>query len=137
MNSKVTPEGLGAAVNDILEAYTETLTEDCNKSAADLAKYGAEELKQKAASAGIGGRKYKNSFRWQLLKESPFGNIYVIRSTQYRIAHLLEHGHIIVSHGKYTGKRTRARHHWTEVEQDVESKLLNAVAEAIKKQNRG
>ena len=116
---------------------TEALTEDCNKSAADLAKYGSEELKDKAAAAGIKGKKYRNSFRWQLLEESPFGNIYVIRSTQYRIAHLLEHGHIIVSHGKYTGERTKERHHWTDVEQDVEGKLLTAVTEAIKKQNRG
>lgn len=137
MNIKVAPDRLGAAIGDILEDYTESLTADCNKEAADLAKYGSEELKHFAANAGIGGRKYRNSFRWQLLEESPFGNVYVIRSTQYRIAHLLEHGHIIVSHGKYTGERTKERHHWTEVEKDVEGKLLTAVTEAIKKQNRG
>ena len=63
MNSKVTPEGLGSAINEILETYTEALTEDCNKSAADLAKYGSEELKDKAAAAGIKGKKYRNSLR--------------------------------------------------------------------------
>lgn len=137
MAKKVTPEQLGDAIAEILEGYGEDLTADCNRAAAEVAKYGSQELKDKAAEAGIGGRKYKNSFRWQLLEETPFGNIYVIKSTQYRIAHLLEHGHLIVSHGKYTGRRTRAFRHWSDVEQDTERKLVAAVTDAINKQNRG
>lgn len=137
MAKKVTPEQLGDAIAEILEGYGEDLTADCNRAAAEVAKYGSQELRDKAAEAGIGGRKYKNSFRWQLLEETPFGNIYVIKSTQYRIAHLLEHGHIIASHGKYTGERTKPRRHWSEVEQDTERKLVAAVTDAINKQNRG
>jgi len=131
----IKPEELSSALGDILEDYAADITEACDRSAETIAKYGAGELKTSAQNAGIKGRKYINSFRADLLKESPLGNVYVIRSTQYRIAHLLEHGHLVVSHGKITGKRTRSFRHWSKVEEDVSRKLEEAVKDVIKRQN--
>ena len=135
--AKIQPEELGAALTEILEDYTEDLTVRCNKASETTARAGAEDLKSKAQSSGIGGRKYNRSFASKLLNESPLGNTYVIYSRQYRIAHLLEHGHLIVAHGKYTGKRTRAFHHWSKVEADVSTKLEDSVKRAVQELNRG
>lgn len=130
-----TPDELGSVLDGIIAEYAEDIAEACDRSAESIAKYGAGELKTAAQNAGIKGRKYINSFRAELLEENPLGNVYVIRSTQYRIAHLLEHGHLIVSHGKITGKRTRSFRHWSKVEEDVSNKLEEAVKAAIKRQN--
>lgn len=134
---KVTPDQLDNAIAEILEEYAGDLTENLNRVSKEIADYGRQELAEKARASGLKGRKYFNSFRVDLLSRSEFGNIYVIKSTQYRIAHLLEHGHVVVSHGKYTGKRTRAFHHWSYVEQDTSKKLEQAVKDQIEKANRG
>lgn len=137
MAKKITPDQLDSAIAEILNEYAGNLTEGLNKVSKEVADCGKQELKDKAKASGINGKKYFNSFRAELLSESPHGNIYVIKSTQYRIAHLLEHGHIVVSHGRYTGKRARAFHHWTTVEQDTSKKLEDAVKAQIEKANRG
>lgn len=136
-SKKISPDQLDSAIAEILEEYAGDLTEGLNQASKQIADYGRQELKDKAQASGIKGKKYFNSFRAELLSESPFGNTYVIKSTKYRIAHLLEHGHIVVSHGKYTGKRTRAFHHWTQVEEDTSKKLEAVAKQQIEKANRG
>lgn len=119
MAKKVTPDKLGDVLNEIFADYQGDIIETVNEATKKVAEAGASELKQRAKFSGIKGRKYVNSFRADLLEQSRLGNVYVIRSTEYRLAHLLEHGHAIVVHDKRTGKRTKAYHHWSEVEQDV------------------
>lgn len=119
MAKKVTPDQLGDVLNEIFAEYQGDIIETVNEATKKVAEAGANELKQRAKFSGIKGSKYVNSFRADLLESSRLGNTYVIRSTEYRLAHLLEHGHAIVVHGKRTGKRTKAYHHWSEVEQDV------------------
>lgn len=130
-------EELEQALTEILTDYTQTVTDKCNEATEQLAKYGKEELRHRAEVAGIGGRKYKRSFRWQVLEKSPFGNVYLISSTNYRLTHLLEHGHRIYSHGKYTGKSTRAFRHWSDVEEELDQKMTEAAVKAVNEANRG
>lgn len=128
-------EGLEQAVNEILEDYTLTLTESANKATQLVAEFGVEELRRRAEASGLSGRRYKRSFRWKVLEKSPFGDVYVLSSTSYRIAHLLEHGHRIYSHGKYTGRSTRAFRHWSETENVLNEKMAEAAVKAVNDAN--
>lgn len=131
MAKRISPNELSDTIKNILDEYGNDIIAGANEATKKVAEYGARELKERAIFAGIKGHKYTNSFRSELLQGSRLGNTYVIRSTEYRLAHLLEHGHAIVVHGKRTGKRTRAFHHWTHVEDDVNKKLEQEIKDRI------
>ena len=126
-------DNLAPAIRGFIEDYSYEVQKLANQAVKDVAKNGAERLKTEAKNAGIGGRKYVKSFKAEMTKSTIFGEAWTIKSTQYRVAHLLEHGHIVKSHGKYTGKRTEARHHWTTVEQECTDALTDKILSIIDK----
>lgn len=137
MNIKVTVDGLADVVNDIIEDYSVDLLTATNKAVKEMAKWGAQSLKMRARSAGIGGSRYVNSFISTRASSGRLGDVYTIssRDPHYRVAHLLEDGHAIYVHGKGTGKRTRPRVHWEDLQDDIDALLTDKVIAAIERLN--
>lgn len=136
MAKRITPDELNDAINEILEDYSAGLVDKCNRITESVAQYGASDLRERAKASGIKGRKYVNSFRAEMTEKSPYGNVWTIRSTQYRLTHLLEHGHRVISHGKVTGKRTHEYHHWSKTEDTVIKRFEEEIRHQIEQESR-
>lgn len=125
---KVTPENLEAAVAKILEDYADQVAVDVKEAVEQTGKATAQ-LAQAYASR-IGRGKYAKSIKAKTTQTSSFGTTVTIFSTQYRIAHLLEHGHVVKSHGRVVGT-ARAFPHFAPAEQKGEELLMQKVRKAI------
>lgn len=125
---KVTPENLEAAVAKILEDYADKVAVDVKEAVEQTGKATAQ-LAQAYASR-IGRGKYAKSIKAKTTQTTTFGTTVTIFSTQYRIAHLLEHGHVVKSHGRVVGT-ARAFPHFAPAEQKGEELLMQKVRKAI------
>ena len=127
---KISPDQLGDAINDILTEYAETVVTDTKSAVEATGKMAAETAQAYASRIGKG--KYAKSIKSKVTESSRVGATVTIYSTQYRIAHLLEHGHAKVTRtGKVLGT-TRAFPHFTPAEAMAESTLEKKVIQAIK-----
>ena len=125
---KVTPDNLEAAVAKILEDYADQVAVDVKEAVEQTGKATAQ-LAQAYASR-IGRGKYAKSIKAKTTQTTTFGTTVTIFSTQYRIAHLLEHGHVVKSHGRVVGT-ARAFPHFAPAEQKGEELLMQKVRKAI------
>lgn len=98
----------GTAANDAVVATLE-----------EAGKQGVKEVKQRTAAAGIGGRRYKNGFKYE---RNGYKAI-IYQNEQPTLTHLLEDSHAIVIHGHATGKKTKARKHWEPAEDALNQKI--------------
>ena len=126
---KVTPENLGQAINDILTEYANTVTKDVKSAVVETGKMAAETAQAYASRIGRG--KYATSIKSKTMISNSFETSVTVYSTQYRIAHLLEHGHVIKAAGKVVGM-TRAFPHFQPAEAMAEATLPKKVEQAIK-----
>lgn len=126
---KVTPENLGQAINDILTEYANTVTKDVKSAVVETGKMAAETAQAYASRIGRG--KYATSIKSKTTISNSFETSVTVYSTQYRIAHLLEHGHVIKAAGKVLGM-TRAFPHFQPAEAMAEATLPKKVEQAIK-----
>lgn len=125
---KVTPENLEKTIAKILDDYAEQVTVDMKEAVEEAGKATAKIAQAYAHQIGRG--KYAKSIKSKTTETSSFGTTITIFSTQYRIAHLLEHGHVVKSHGKVVGV-ARAFPHFGPAEQQGEQILLQKVRKAI------
>lgn len=127
---KISPDQLGAAIDEILNDYADTVVHDMKEAVEATGKMAAETAQ--AYASGIGKGKYAKSIKAKTTASNTFGTTVTIYSTQYRIAHLLEHGHAKVTRtGKVLGT-TRAFPHFTPAEAMAESTLQRKIEQAIK-----
>lgn len=125
---KVTPENLEAAVAKILEDYRDQVAVDM-KEAVEQAGKATAQIAQAYASR-IGSGKYAKSIKSKTTETSSFGTTVTIFSTQYRIAHLLEHGHVVKAHGKIVGT-ARAFPHFAPAEAKAEELLVSKIKKGV------
>ena len=126
---KVDPAHLGDAINDILNEYAETVVHDMKEAVEATGKMAAETAQAYASRIGRG--KYAKSIKAKTTASNSFGTSVTIYSTQYRIAHLLEHGHVVKVNGKVVGN-TRAFPHFAMAEAMAEETLPKKIEQAIK-----
>lgn len=125
-NQTVKIDGLADALNDAISQYSDDLIRDIPDVVKEAAQETVKELKSKAGSL-FKGTKYNKSFKTKK-QTGPNGiTTYTVYSTEYRIAHLLEHGHVVRNQ---TGKEygiSPAHPHWQPAEevgiQTLEEKL--------------
>lgn len=129
-NRKIKPEQLGEAINEILTEYAEEVTEN-SKEAVEATAKSTVQIAQAYAS-GIGRGRYAKSITSTKTETSIYGTTVTIHSKQYRIAHLLEHGHPIVKNGKTVGS-ANAFPHFRLAEAKAETMLEQKVKQAIQK----
>lgn len=117
---------LAKAINKELKLYASEVEKDVQKSADVATKQAIQELKAKSPKRPGRGN-YARS--WTKKKE---GNGYVIyNKDHYRLTHLLEYGHVVISFGEkrgHTGKNVHIR----PVEQKTIQKFEKMIEDAIK-----
>ena len=127
------------AFNDILNEYKTEVAEASYQAVVAEGKDLVKDLRSRVDQAGIKGTgAYKKSFAIKSEKKL-LGNTLVIggtvvvyaKSPYYRLTHLLEHGHKIVSKsGKVTGT-TKAYAHWAPAEKKAVESLEKRINEII------
>ena len=127
---KIKPGQLGEAIDEILKEYSEKVVDDTKEAVEATGKMTAELAR--AYASGIGRGKYAKSIKSKTTMSTTFGTTVTVFSTQYKIAHLLEHGHIVKAgkHGKVVGT-ARAFPHFAPAEAKAESMLEQKVKQAI------
>ena len=128
-NRKVTPDTLGDAINDILTEYADTVVTDVKSAVEATGKMAAETAQ--AYASGIGRGKYARSIKAKTTENGRVSTTVTVYSTQYRIAHLLEHGHVVKAGGKVVGT-ARAFPHFAMAEAAADSMIMQKVQQAIK-----
>lgn len=103
MAKTIKPEDLGAAIEEELTLYHDSVLQKIN----NLSKQAAAKLVQVTkATAPVGKRgSFKDHIASKLYRKGARGNTYVwyVRAPDYRLTHLLVHGH-----ATRNGGRTRA-----------------------------
>lgn len=127
----VTPNTLCDAVQGIIKEYSDEVVNKLPDIVKGAAKTTVEALKKNAES--IGGTKYRSSFKSKKSRAMISGETtYIVYSTQYRLTHLLEHGHVIRNRaGGPVYGMTRAFQHWKPAEQEGIDELNEKIREAI------
>lgn len=128
-NRKVTPENLGAAIEEILADYADTVVTDMKEAVEATGKMAAQTAQAYATRIGRG--KYAKSIKSKTESSTSFGTTVVVYSTQYRIAHLLEHGHIVKAHGRVVGT-ARAFPHFAPAEAMADAALVKKIEQLVK-----
>lgn len=130
-NKTVTPDKLCDAIQDIVQQYSDEVVAQLPGIVKGAAKTTLKTLKKNAES--IGGTKYRGSFKSRKERSmSVSETTYTIYSTQYRLTHLLEHGHVIRNRpgGPVYGV-TRAFPHWKPAEEAGIEEFNSKLEEAI------
>ena len=130
---KVTPDNLGDALNDILTEYAETIVKDANEAVEETGKMAVKVAQSYATRIGRG--KYAKSLSLEQEEKSgrvSVGTSVTIYSKQYRIAHLLEHGHVVKNKSGEIVGNSRAFPHFAPAEAMAESTLESKIIQAIK-----
>ena len=126
---KISPDQLESAIAEIVEEYTDQVVTDIKDAVEQTGKAAAKVAQAYASRIGRG--KYAKSIKAKTTMTTSFGTTVTIYSTQYRVAHLLEHGHVVKSHGKVVGT-ARAFPHFAPAEAQAEQMLVKKVEQAIK-----
>ena len=111
--------------DDIVAAMPNVVKEVVKDTVTDLKKRARKQFK---------GTKYNKSFKSRKLSTASGQTTYTVYSTEYRLTHLLEKGHVIKNQtGRIYGV-TQARPHWEPAEsaavEELEQRLTETVQEA-------
>lgn len=128
-NVKCSASEFAKVLGNAIKQYSDDVVAELPDAVKEAATVGVKALKANASSA-VGGTKYKNSFRKENTGSSSSMTSFTIYSTRYRVAHLLEHGHVIKNkHGVYGV--TQARPHWAPAEEEAIKALEDAIEKKI------
>ena len=133
MAKKTSIDRIGAEINRILNGYSKEVQEEINKVTKSRTFAGVNILKNYASNAGFkGGKDYIDSMSGRTeSKGTNLKGILYVKAPHYRLAHLLEKGHVIRNqYGTYG--RTRAFKHWEPAEKEHNKRYEEEVTKAIK-----
>lgn len=129
-NKRIKPEQLGQAISEILNEYADTVVEDSKEAVEATAKMAVKTAQAYASRIGRG--RYAKSIKSTVTDRTAYGYTVTVHSSQYRVAHLLEHGHTLKIRGKVRGT-TRAFPHFAPAEAMAESTLEQKIKQAIQR----
>lgn len=130
MAKRIKAEELEQALADIINDYADDVIKASQEAVETVGQIGVQKLQERAQKAGFKGTKYIKSFRVKK-ERGRLGATSTLYSTQYRIAHLLEHGHAIKNkEGNVIGK-TKAYEHWKTAEEETSNLLEDTIKKAV------
>lgn len=129
---KVTAEGFGDAVLDILSEYADDVTEESKTLVQKTAEDAARAVRS-GAQANFNGTKYKNSIQVKVKKKRLYSEAVVYSPKHYQLTHLLENGHRLVFFGHPTNTFIEGRAHWAPAEEEAVRALEEGIKEAAQK----
>lgn len=132
-NKRIKPEELGNALAEIIDEYTQEVSEGVPEDVKSTGQACVRILRSYIDAAGIGGTKYRNAITVKTTKETPWATtVEVWAGRHYRLAHLLEHGHpIVTKSGKVVGA-ARAFPHWQKAEKDASDLLEKKITMRVR-----
>jgi hypothetical protein len=126
--SNVNVNKLSAEIADSLKKFTNEVIEEADKTGERIGKDAVRKLKGSSPK----GRRGKYAKKWRLKTIKQFGSpdtqIIHVGKPEYRLAHLLEHGHALRQ-----GGRTKAQPHIAPVEDEVIEEYTKVIKEAIER----
>ena len=132
ITQKVTPDAFADAVRELMTEYGDEVGQSVKEDVKDIGKKTVELVHQNIDAAGIGGRKYRKSFKDTTTKDTAWITTVEIHSPKhYRLTHLLEFGHVVKRKGKVIGA-ARAYPHLATAEQEAEELLGRKIAISIR-----
>ena len=112
--------------------YGEEVGQSVKEDVKDIGKETVRLVHQNIDAAGIGGRKYRKSFKDTVTKDTAWITTVEIHSPKhYRLTHLLEFGHVVKVKGKVVGA-ARAYPHLATAETEAEELLGKKIAISVK-----
>lgn len=103
-NHKVGIDGLAAAIDNELKAYSKTVMEGIRKQTDKSMRQLVQETK---ATAPVGRRRkhYRDSISSKVSNSSSYAyeRQWYVRGSDYRLSHLLNNGHALRDGGRYPG----------------------------------
>ena len=125
---KVTVDEMDQAIQEQLQKYTGSITEDMKDSLRESAK---EIRKDISRNSPVRTGRYKKSWSVKKLSEDSTGLDLVVHSkNRYQLTHLLEHGHALRNGGRVEGKP-----HIKPAEEAGKKKLVESLKEKIQHEN--
>ena len=113
------------AVENQIDLYVKELQQSIPDIVEQAGRKCVQSIRANAVMAGIPDRQYAKSWKAEVITKNAWGTFMKVWSPKkYRIAHLLEHGHTKVIHGKVTGT-VRAYPHLCYAEQEAVQFLEN------------
>lgn len=125
--------GLAEAIEAELNEYAGAVATDVKAEVKAVANETRADIQNRAAVLFKvhSSKPYAKSWKIKKIEETSAGITITIYSSKYQIAHLLEHGHVLVRHGMAVG-RVRAYPHIGPAEEEAERKLGTRIKTAIK-----
>lgn len=129
-NMRVKPGQLASTISDIIRTYSDDLVHDLPELVKEVADDTIKNLQQNASV--FGGKKYKKSFKKKKIASvSMSGTSYTVYSSEYRLTHLLEFGHVSKNqHGGPYGV-VPGHAHWAPAEEQAIEDLEQKITERI------
>lgn len=120
------PENLGAAIADQLMLYQEDVTQKVNQLSEKAAK---DLVKKTKATAPKRTGSFRKNISSKLLRKGHNGDTFVwyVRAPDYRITHLLVHGH-----ANRGGGRTSGHPFLKNARDEIEPAYIKGIEEALK-----
>ena len=128
--TKINPNQLGTEVSKLLKEYSDDIVQKMPDIVKEVTQNTVKDLKNKAGKL-FNGTTYKRSFKYKKQSTASGETLYTIYSTEYRIAHLLEHGHVIKNQSGILYGSTQARPHWQPAEEKAVEALEQKLTETV------
>lgn len=126
--ANVTIESLSDAINNELTIYSQEITETIKNEAKS---HMSQLVKQTRATAPVGNRQkhYRDNIASKKVSENDRGASYLwyVKGSDYRLSHLLEHGHATRDGGRVSGS-----HFIERASEPILADYVSKVEEAIK-----
>lgn len=118
-------EQMADAIADELERYAGTVSDDVKQAVKAVAQDARKDVQARAAQlfkVHDKAKPYSKSWKIKTISEDANGISVILYSSKYQIAHLLEHGHVLVVKGKVVG-RVQGHPHIAPAEAQAEEAL--------------
>lgn len=146
-NITVSSDKMLDGVMSVINAFKTSAVVAMKEATKETAKEISADVKDEARKVSVRGGvmsephtglkktgEYIKSWSYKKTAEGTYNIEYNVRSRdRYRLTHLLEYGHAIVSHGKVTGKRVPAYPHISKASEKAQNVMLKYLDVELKR----